>query len=150
MLRATPTELPLSHPGQSNFVYGLHTSEPAKEYTTVCMQWRLYKLRRTLARPLKGSTQKFLVTYRCHMVIICRLKSSDIYLTYIIKYMLISFDKQLLRPVVFFVRRTSIHYKRGLYHGYGTRTGNITPGVRPCHITRKWTRAGTAPTSLLH
>ena len=54
------------------------------------------------------------------MVIICRLKSGDIYLTYIVKYMLISFDKQLLRPVVCFVRRTIVVYTMGTEHVLAT------------------------------
>ena len=70
------------------------------------------------------------------MVIICRLKSGDIYLTYIVKYMLISFDKQLLRSVVCFVCRTIVVYTMDTEHVLAT----LHPVFVRASLPSKWTR----------
>ena len=69
------------------------------------------------------------------MVIICHLKSGDIYLTYIVRYMLISFDKKLLRPVVCFVRRTIVVYTMGTEHVLAT----LRPVFVRASFPGKWT-----------
>ena len=63
--------------------------------------------------------------------------SGEIYLIYILLVHIIFVKEQFIFALVCnIVCRTIIHYKRGLYHGYGARAGNVLPGVRPCHITR--------------
>ena len=63
--------------------------------------------------------------------------SGDIHLKYILLVHIIFVKEQFIFALVCnIVCRTIIHYKRGLYHGYEARAGNVLPGVRPCHITR--------------
>ena len=69
--------------------------------------------------------------------------SGDIYLSLFLTHIVFCQKNNYFGPYIL-ICRTIIHYKRGLYHGYGARAGNVPPSVR-ITLHGEWTHARRRP-----